>query len=58
MQHFQPLTDGSKPYMVPVATPETGRREFALMETRGLLAHAYISGFAAEEPHMYQLIPR
>lgn len=58
MQHFQPLVTGSKPYMVPVATPEAGRKEFALMETRGLLYHIYITGLAAEETQAYQLLPQ
>lgn len=56
IQHYQPLTEGSKPYMVPVATPEEGRKEFALMETRGLLYHAYITGLADKEPAPYQLL--
>lgn len=58
MELYRPLTDGSVPYMAPVATPEAGRAKFALMETRGLLYYALLADplLAATEPHPYQML--
>lgn len=52
--HFEPLSEGTVPYVSPVATAERGRHDFALMETRGLLYYALIQGLAAEYPVAYQ----
>jgi hypothetical protein len=56
MNYYHPLVQGSVPYMVPIATPAEGRREFALMETRGLLYYMLLAQQAAEEPHPYRLL--
>lgn len=58
MELYRPLTDGSVPYMAPVATPAEGMHDFALMETRGLLYYLLLAApiVAATEPHPYQML--
>jgi hypothetical protein len=56
MQHFQPLHSGSVPYVSPIASPEIGRYDFAMMEVRGLLYYAFLRGQASEMPHRFQLL--
>ena len=53
---YQPFFDGSVPYVVPVATPQAGRREFAMMEARGQLFYMLKKGDAARDPHPYQFV--
>lgn len=58
LELYKPLTEGSVPYMVPVATPAGGVRNFALMETRGLLYYSLLAdpALAATVPHSYQML--
>ncbi len=53
---YDPFTEGSVPYLSPVPTPVEGRREFAMMEARGLLWYIYGKGDAAGAPHTYRLL--
>jgi hypothetical protein len=53
---YKPFAEGAVPYVAPVATPDAGRRDFALMETRGLLYYTYLRHDAAEKPHSYELL--
>lgn len=54
--HYQPFVEGAMPYIAPVATPEAGRKEFALMEARGLMYYMFMTHDAAEQPHAFQLL--
>lgn len=52
----RPFARGALPYVSPIATPEIGRREAALMETRGLIGYIFTHGVASETPYPYQLL--
>lgn len=53
---YKPFVDDAIPYLFPVPSPENGRREFALMEIRGLLYYIYMKNDASKDPHPYKLI--
>jgi hypothetical protein len=56
LSHYRPFTEGTVPYIAPLPTPDAGRRDYALMEARGLLYYVFLRQQAAVKPHQYQLL--
>ena len=56
MGQYPYLPAGSLPYVAPVATPESGRLDFALMEIRGMLNYVFRDHVAAVQAHPYQTL--
>ena len=52
---YRPLPAGSVPYLFPLATPEGGAEEFALMEIKGLLYYMLLTHDASENSYPYKL---
>lgn len=59
LNHFQSefhvIPDGMEVQVFPMASPVGAKREYAIMETRGLIFYHFVSGLAASEPFPYHL---
>jgi len=52
---YQSFQSGTKVRLFPVPTPESGKAEYAKMETLGLLRYVYLDGDATEAGYPYAL---
>ncbi len=43
INRYRPFPEGTKIRLLPISTPEGGKTEYALMETRGILYYAFLS---------------
>jgi hypothetical protein len=57
INRFHSLPNESIPYLFPLPTPESGRKQFTELEIKGLLYYMLLSEKASEEPYPYKLFP-
>ena len=59
INRYKPFPEGTKIRLLPVPTPEGGKAEYALMETRGILYYTFLSPDrdTTKEPFPYSVNP-